>query len=167
MNAVVIDTNVLLVANGSHLNVSVACRSECVTRLTARMKAGVVVIDDTYRILREYQTRRNPISPRVPATYSSSGCCKMPPIGSVCIGSHSPKTPPKSSWSFPTRRCSGISTPAIASSQPWPTHTRPNRQSGKPPTASGWRGGRNFQACGVKVEFLCPSDATGLRGEVS
>jgi tetraacyldisaccharide-1-P 4'-kinase len=46
---VVIDTNVLLVANGSHQDVSAPCRAECVARLQARQKAGVVVIDDAFR----------------------------------------------------------------------------------------------------------------------
>lgn len=64
MSAVVIDTNVLLVANGSHPNASAACRAECVTRLHARQKAGVVVIDDAWRILNEYQQKTYPNQPK-------------------------------------------------------------------------------------------------------
>jgi hypothetical protein len=58
----VIDTNVLLVANGQHGDVSEDCVSECVKRLVAMQKLGVVVIDDGFRILSEYQnkTRLNP-----------------------------------------------------------------------------------------------------------
>lgn len=64
MNAVVIDTNVLLVANGSHQDVSATCRAECVSKLLARQKAGVVVIDDGFRILKEYQHKTRPNQPK-------------------------------------------------------------------------------------------------------
>lgn len=64
MNAVVIDTNVLLVANGNHQDVSRPCRAECVARLQARQKAGVVVIDDSFRILGEYQHKTRPNQPK-------------------------------------------------------------------------------------------------------
>jgi len=51
----VIDTNVLLVANEQHDDVSPDCVIECITQLQTMQKAGVVVIDDGYRILCEYQ----------------------------------------------------------------------------------------------------------------
>lgn len=53
----VIDTNVLLVANGQHDDVSENCVAECVKRLQAMQRNGVVVIDDGFEILREYQHR--------------------------------------------------------------------------------------------------------------
>lgn len=58
----VIDTNVLLVANGQHDDVSADCVTACVQRLKAMEKAGITVIDDGYRILGEYQhkTQINP-----------------------------------------------------------------------------------------------------------
>ena len=58
----VIDTNVLLVANGQHVDVSPECVKECIHRLKAIEKSGVIVIDDGYRILGEYlhKTRINP-----------------------------------------------------------------------------------------------------------
>lgn len=58
----VIDTNVLLVANGQHADVSGDCITACVSRLQAMQKTGVVVIDDGFRILGEYQhkTSLNP-----------------------------------------------------------------------------------------------------------
>ncbi|MBC3973783.1 hypothetical protein [Xanthomonas translucens] len=51
----VIDTNVLLVANGQHTDVSADCVAECVKRLLTMQRSGVTVIDDGFRILREYQ----------------------------------------------------------------------------------------------------------------
>lgn len=58
----VIDTNVLLVANGDHAEVSAECRAECVRRLQAMQAFGVAVIDDEFRILGEYlrKTKVNP-----------------------------------------------------------------------------------------------------------
>lgn len=53
----VIDTNVLLVANGQHSDVSQDCVVECVRRLQRMQQSGVTVIDDGYRILREYQNK--------------------------------------------------------------------------------------------------------------
>lgn len=59
MTRAVIDTNVLLVANGQHADVSTDCVTECVRRLQAMQKSGITVIDDGYRILNEYQHKTN------------------------------------------------------------------------------------------------------------
>lgn len=58
----VVDTNVLLVANGDHAEVSTDCRVECVQRLRALQASGVAVIDDGFRMLGEYlhKTQVNP-----------------------------------------------------------------------------------------------------------
>lgn len=50
----VIDTNVLRVASGQHAEVSPNCAAECVRHLLAMKRSGVTVIDNDYRILREY-----------------------------------------------------------------------------------------------------------------
>ena len=62
MMKAVIDTNVLLVANGQHAGVSEDCVTVCVQRLQEMERTGVTVIDDGFRILGEYQhkTRLNP-----------------------------------------------------------------------------------------------------------
>ena len=64
MSAAVIDTNVLLVANGSHADVSSACQAECVRRLLAQQQSGITIIDDGYRILSEYQNKTKPNQPK-------------------------------------------------------------------------------------------------------
>ncbi len=51
----VVDTNVLLVANGLHGNVSPECVIACVLRLQSLQTQGVVVLDDGFRILGEYK----------------------------------------------------------------------------------------------------------------
>ncbi len=55
----VIDTNVLLVANRQHQDVSEDCVSECVRRLLDMQNRGVTVIDDGFLILGEYQNKTN------------------------------------------------------------------------------------------------------------
>lgn len=60
----VLDTNVLLVANGSHQGVSPACQAECVQRLLAQQQSGVTVIDSGYRILSEYLHKTQPNQPK-------------------------------------------------------------------------------------------------------
>ncbi len=64
MDAVVIDTNVLLIANGSHAGISQNCRDTCVKRLLERQRAGVVVLDDASRILGEYSHKTRPNQPK-------------------------------------------------------------------------------------------------------
>ena len=60
-----IDTNVLLVANGQHVDVSPECVEECIHRLKAIEKSGVIVIDDGYRILGEYLHKNRINRPKV------------------------------------------------------------------------------------------------------
>lgn len=60
----VIDTNVLLVANGSHESVSDECRERCIELLLKQKKNGITVIDDCFHILREYQNKTHPNQPK-------------------------------------------------------------------------------------------------------
>lgn len=53
----VIDTNVLLVANEQHKDVSPECVAACVCRLVEMRKSGITVIDDAFLILGEYQKK--------------------------------------------------------------------------------------------------------------
>lgn len=64
MMRAVIDTNVLLVANGQHADVSTDCVTECVQRLQAMEKSGVTVVDDGFRILGEYQHKTSLYPPK-------------------------------------------------------------------------------------------------------
>ncbi|THD10665.1 hypothetical protein [Metallibacterium scheffleri] len=64
MSMAVIDTNILLVANGSHADVSDACRAACIERLQTQQHSGVTVIDDGFRILSEYRNKTSPNQPK-------------------------------------------------------------------------------------------------------
>lgn len=60
MMKVVVDTNVLLVANEQHDGVGPDCVAICVRRLLALKAEGVVVVDDGFRILGEYLGKTRP-----------------------------------------------------------------------------------------------------------
>ncbi len=60
MRRAVVDTNVLLVANGDHADISEDCVITCIEMIERLAKRGVTVIDDEWRILGEYQNKLNP-----------------------------------------------------------------------------------------------------------
>ena len=62
----VVDSNVVLVANNAHEDVSPDCVLACIERLQAIMKDGRLVIDDAYRILGEYQQKTAPMKRKGP-----------------------------------------------------------------------------------------------------
>lgn len=59
-NKVVIDTNVILTANGQHNDVSPSCVASCSKSLYEAMTSSIVVIDDGYDVLKEYQNKTSP-----------------------------------------------------------------------------------------------------------
>lgn len=66
MSTVVIDTNVLLVANNKHDDVLPECVMECVKTLRNIQSGSVerVAVDDGWRILKEYQNKTHPNQPK-------------------------------------------------------------------------------------------------------
>jgi hypothetical protein len=59
----VIDTNVLLVANGKHDDASPDCTAECI-RLLKQAQQHITVIDDGFRIISEYLHKTHPNQPK-------------------------------------------------------------------------------------------------------
>jgi predicted nucleic acid-binding protein len=59
----VIDTNVILVANGKQ-DVSSDCQEQCIRLLQKMKEQGVTVVDDGYRIVKEYQLKTHPNKPK-------------------------------------------------------------------------------------------------------
>jgi hypothetical protein len=57
---VVVDTNVILVANGQHEGVGAQCVANCGQRLREIMANDRVAIDDRYEIIVEYQNKTSP-----------------------------------------------------------------------------------------------------------
>lgn len=59
MTNFVVDTNVILAANSQHPELSPACVVTCAKKLQDVMTSGVIVIDDGFEILKEYQKKSN------------------------------------------------------------------------------------------------------------
>jgi hypothetical protein len=155
----VIDTNVLLVANAQHADVSAECVIECVQRLQAMQNTGVTVIDDGFRILGEYQhkTQLNPPKgvgdvflkwllrqagnpgrvEQVPLTETADNCFAEFPDPTL-----------EPDFDAPDRKFAAVA------------HAHPD----KPPV---WQAADckwldwwpALRAKGVEVEFICPADA--------
>ena len=60
MKIAVVDTNVILIANNAHAEASPECVMACVNRLDELMRFGVLVLDDSHRILQEYLNKTTP-----------------------------------------------------------------------------------------------------------
>ncbi|MFN6338394.1 MAG: hypothetical protein ACK41W_06675 [Cyanobacteriota bacterium] len=153
----VIDTNVLLVANGQHDDASPGCVVECVNRLQGMQREGIVVIDDEYRILGEYQNKtcinppkgvgdvflkwllRNSSSPRV----------EQVTLDEMADDSFAEFPDPALEFLFdaPDRKF-----PAVANAHP---DKPPIWQAVDCKWLNWWT---TLKAKGVAVEFLCPDD---------
>lgn len=64
MSLYVIDTNVILAANRSHDELSLDCVEACVSLLEDIKQSGTVVVDDAYRIFKEYQNKTSAGQPK-------------------------------------------------------------------------------------------------------
>lgn len=159
MTKAVIDTNVLLVANRQHDDVSDDCVIECVRHLQALQKSGVAVIDDCYRILGEYQnkTRLNP--PKgvgdvflkwLLQNQSNQKYVEQVPLTETEENSFNefPDKALEPNFDAPDRKFAAVA------------HAHPDRpeiwQAADCKWLDWWPA---LQAKGVQVKFLCPDDA--------
>jgi hypothetical protein len=158
MTEVVIDTNVLLVAEGKHPDVSQECIAACVQRLGLAMKTATVVIDDNYRVLREYQNKLSAAHGKRAGTVflkwlmqnqanpKHVACVSLTERAKDCFAEF-PNAQLEVAFDPPDRKF-----PAIA-----------NAHTAKPPILqavdSKWlRWWSQLEASGIRVEFLCPND---------
>lgn len=154
----VIDTNVLLVANGQHADVSPDCVTECVTRLQAMQQRGITVIDDGFRILGEYQHKTSLNPPKgvgdvfLKWLLRQSGTQQVEQvtlneIGEACFAEF-PDATLEVLFDPPDRKFAAVA------------HAHPHKpaiwQAADCKWLDWWPA---LQAKGVKVDFLCPSDA--------
>lgn len=161
----VIDTNVLLVANGDHADVSHDCVSACVSRLQAMQASGTVVIDDGYRILGEYQhkTRAN-TSKRVGDVFlkwllrhtGNPARVQMVPLTEWSADEFAefPDHALQPSFDAPDRKFA-----AVANAHP---DKPPVWQAADCKWLDWWPA---LVAAGVRVDFLCPDDACRFYGK--
>ncbi|AJE23665.1 hypothetical protein [Azotobacter chroococcum] len=160
MATVVIDTNVLLVANQQHADVSPECIAECVQRLLAIQNGkGVVVVDDAFRILGEYQHKTSLNPPKgvgdVFLKWLLRNVGKSKHVQQVRITelaenefAEFPDAALQPRFDAPDRKFA-----AVANAHP---HKPAIWQAADCKWLDWWRG---LAAAGVQVKFLCPDDA--------
>ena len=161
---VVVDTNVILVANGQHQGVSEACVASCAERLHGIAQNGRIAIDDAYRILGEYQNKTDPhVGKRAGDAFlkwllrnnaNPQRCDQVPLVEHAERGFESfPDDARLASFDPPDRKFVAVAA----------------AHGDKPPILQAadskwlaWNEG--LAAHGVKVEFLFPTDISGFEG---
>lgn len=159
---VVVDTNVILVADGRHDDATTACVLRCQARLRAIQRDGCVVIDDHHRILGEYGRQYRDRGSRQPgvgqvfykwllSNQGRAGCCERVVLTNVDGDEHSfaeyPDHPALEDFDPPDRKFI-----AVAAAHPE-----------RPPIAqaldSKWWGLRDaFREADLTIEFLCAEE---------
>ena len=155
---IVIDTNVLHVASERHDGVSPECVAACVVRLQRAKNRDVIVIDDGYRILQEYQAKLDPW--RGKGVGEAFLKWLMQKQGDTSRVHRVPLTEhaPSQFSEFPDAALESVFDPpdrkfvAVANAHP----AKPVILQAADSKWLGWW--QALQAAGVRVEFLCPED---------
>lgn len=160
----VIDTNVLLVANGQHADVSPDCVAECVQRLQAMQQRGITVIDDGYRILGEYQHKTSLNPPKgvgdvfLKWLLRQSGTQQVEQVtlnetATDCFAEF-PDLALEPLFDAPDRKFAAVAHAHLDKPTIW--------QAADCKWLDWWPA---LQAKGVAVDFLCPADACAFYGK--
>jgi hypothetical protein len=160
---VVVDTNVLLVANGQHEDVGDTCVAKCSRRLSDIRKNDRVAIDDGYEILREYQKKTNHKTGRRPGDAFLKWLLRNNSNPRRCVQVHLTPHADRSYISFPDdARLAGFDPAdrkfvAVAAAHP----ENPPVLQAADSKWHDWSG--SLREHGVEVEFLCPDDTQRFR----
>ncbi len=164
MTTVIVDTNVILVANGQHEAVGEECVVSCTTRLQRLMDEGRLAIDDGYLILEEYLQKTRPQAGTRPGdafvkwllrnNFNAARCDLVPLRESAQRGFESfPDDERLSHFDRSDRKFVAV---AVAHPEHPPIYQA---------TDSKWLGwAPALRDHGVVVEFLCPDDITSFDG---
>ncbi len=158
MSIAVVDTNVVLVANGQHASVSPECVKNCALALQRLMRSGKLVLDDEFRILREYQNKTQPKQGNRPGdafvkwALNNRGNTKW--VDQVNLTDHDergfasfPDDPELANFDASDRKFVAVSV------------AHPDRPSIAQATDSKWLGwAPALQRHGIGVTLLCPAD---------
>ena len=158
MSVMVVDTNVILVANGQHQDISPECVINCVLALERIKRSGTLVLDDNFEILREYQNKTLPKKGNRPGDafvkWALQNRCTQKRVVQVSLLKHDkrgfesfPDDPDLINFDLPDRIFV-----AVASAH-----------SNKPPISqaadSKWLDWvPALKRHGIEVKFLCPTD---------
>lgn len=158
MSVTVIDTNVILVANGQHQEVSPECVKACVLALQNVMRSGKLALDDRFLILLEYQNKTQPKKGNQPGDafvkWALRNCCNTKSVDQVTLLKHNkrgfesfPDDPDLENFDAPDRKFVAVS------------RAHPNQPSIAQAADSKWLDwAPALKRYGVSVDFLCQSD---------
>jgi len=154
----VIDTNVLLIANGQHDNISPECELACVERLEAVEVMGSVAIDTNRLILSEYENNTRPNKGKGTGDVFLKWLLRNQHNPARCALVELTRTGPDSFAEFPDPGLEARFDPsdrkfiAVANAHPE-----------KPPILQAsdckwlnWRGA--LVSHGITIDFICPDD---------
>lgn len=158
MAEVVVDTNVLLVAERMHNEVAEECVLSCVQHLQAIKDEGTVVLDDRYRVLGEYQNKLSTRKGKGAGTVFLKWLLQHQANSRHVVYVSLTETAANCFLEFPTAALeadfdpSDRKFPAIA-------NAHPSRPTILQATDCKWlRWWPSLAAAGISVEFLCPED---------
>jgi hypothetical protein len=154
----VVDTNVILVANDQHEDVSPSCVSACALKLQSIMAGGRIALDHAFEILLEYQNKTTPKKRNRPGDAFVKWALQNNANAAKCDRIETNPHPDRGYVSFPDdARISNFDPPdrkfvAVAAAHPE-----------KPPILqaadSKWLGWEpTLKEYGIQVDFLCPAD---------
>ena len=158
MNVAVVDTNVVLVANGQHVGVSPDCVKTCALALQSVMRSGKLALDDGFRILLEYQNKTQPKKGNRPGDafvkWALNNRANAKWVEQVNLVEHDergfesfPDDPELANFDTADRKFVAVS------------GAHPDRPSIAQATDSKWLGwAPALQRHGIGVAFLCPAD---------
>lgn len=158
MSMTVIDTNVILVANGQHADVSPACVTSCALALQSVMKSGMLVLDDGFQILLEYQNKTQPKKGNRPGDafvkWALNHRCNEEHVKQVHLLKHDergfesfPDDPELANFDAPDRKFVAVSS------------AHPNKPPISQAADSKWLDwAPALKRHGIEVHFLCQTD---------
>lgn len=158
MNVAVIDTNVILVANGQHQDVSPECVKTCALALQEVMCSGKLALDDGFLILLEYQNKTQPKKGNRPGDafvkWALNNRCNTKLVDQVPLLKHDergfesfPDDPDLENFDAPDRKFVAVS------------RAHPNQPSIAQAADSKWLDwAPALRRYGITVDFLCQAD---------
>ena len=158
MNVAVVDTNVVLVANGQHQDISPECVKNCALVLEDIMKNGRLALDDSFLILLEYQNKTQPKKGNSPGDafvkWALNNRCNAKRVDQVALLEHDnrgfisfPDDPDLANFDAPDRKFVAVS------------GAHPDKPHIAQAADSKWLDwAPALQRHGIKVDFLCQAD---------
>lgn len=158
MPHVVIDTNVILAANKQHKDLSPECVTACMLRLAEIQSAGIVVIDDLFRILGEYLHKTQPNQAKGVGDVFLKWLLQNKSNASRCHEVTLTEGPPSEFVEFPLPALASIFDPPdrkfVAAANKHPN--KPKILQASDCKWLNWHG--QLAAAHITVEFICPAD---------